>query len=150
MNRVPGTYLLLLTLPAPAELQIGRNRTISFEAGLYCYVGSALGPGGLAARLKRHAAGSKRQHWHIDYLLPHAQLAGALVIEDPRRLECSWAAWVESQAHACVQKFGSSDCRCAGHLFLLGAFDEKGLFVRRARRALNADFVSLAAISGWV
>lgn len=134
--------MLLLTLPAPAELQIGRNRTISFQVGLYCYVGSALGPGGLAARLGRYASGTGRRHWHIDYLLPQAQLTGALVIEDPHKLECSWAAWVGDQARACVQGFGSSDCRCAGHLFLLGVPAEGVMFVERARRELHARWVS--------
>ncbi len=140
MNRVPGTYLLLLTLPASAELQIGRNRTISFESGLYCYVGSALGPGGLAARLQRHASGRGRRHWHIDYLLPHGQLTGALVIENTRRWECIWAAWVGDQARACVHGFGSSDCRCAGHLFLLGTPAEGIRFVERAQAELRACY----------
>lgn len=42
----PGVYLLLLTLPARVEAQIGRLRRIDFAPGLYGYAGSALGPRG--------------------------------------------------------------------------------------------------------
>ena len=134
----PGVYLLLLSLPARIEAQIGRLRRIDFAPGLYGYAGSALGPGGLAARLKRHASGAGRQHWHIDYLLPHAHPLGALVRTDPQRLECMWAAWAGRQAQACIHGFGSSDCACPGHLFFFGpAFDEARL-IEQAERDLAA------------
>lgn len=136
----PGTYMLLLTLPQQAELQIGQTRRIRFDPGLYCYVGSALGPGGLAARLKRHAAGSKRQHWHIDYLLPFTRLLGALVIEDPQRLECAWASWTSEHARACITGFGSSDCTCPGHLFWLGLSADADRFIARAQKDLRARY----------
>ncbi len=142
--------MLLLALPASAELQIGRKGRINFEAGLYCYVGSALGPGGLAARLGRYASGAGRRHWHIDYLLPHATLLGALVIEDSRRLECSWAAWVGGQSFTCVQGFGSSDCRCAGHLFLLGAPADRVQVIKRAQEELGTRWVSWEDLNSLV
>ena len=136
--RGPGTYMLLLTLPEQIELPVGRARRISFEPGLYCYAGSALGPVGLAARLGRYAAGNGRRHWHIDYLLPAARLLGALVIENSRRLECSWAAWVDQQARTCIPGFGSSDCACPGHLFWLGPAGEAMPFIEQARSDLSA------------
>jgi Uri superfamily endonuclease len=134
----PGTYLLLLVLPAPLDLQIGRLRRIDFAPGLYIYAGSALGPGGLAARLKRHASGVGRQHWHIDYLLPHARLLGALTREDPHRLECTWAAWAGDQAQACIHGFGSSDCACPGHLFFFDLAVNEARFIELAQRDLAA------------
>ena len=136
----PGTYMLLLTLPEQTELQIGRTRRICFDAGLYCYAGSALGPGGLAARLNRHAAGSKRQHWHIDYLLPFTRLLGALAIEYPRRLECSWAEWAGHHAGACISGFGSSDCNCPSHLFWIGPSVDTDHFIARAQQDLRARY----------
>jgi Uri superfamily endonuclease len=136
----PGVYLLLLTLPARIETQIGRLRRIDFAPGLYGYAGSALGPGGLAARLKRHASGAGRRHWHIDYLLPHARLVGVLAREDTQRLECTWAAWASRQAQACFRGFGSSDCACPGHLFFFGPAGDQAHFVELAQRDLAASW----------
>ena len=141
----PGTYILLLTLPEPAELQIGRLRRMSFESGLHCYVGSALGPGGLAARLNRHASGAGQRHWHIDYLLPHARLLGALAREDPQRLECAWAAWAGEQAQACIRGFGSSDCTCPGHLFFFGPAGDQTRLIELAQRDLTARWFPVHA-----
>jgi Uri superfamily endonuclease len=139
----PGVYLLLLTLPARVETQIGRLRRIDFAPGLYGYAGSALGPGGLAARLNRHASGAGRRHWHIDYLLPHARLLGALAREDPQRLECAWAAWAGEQAQACIRGFGSSDCACPCHLFFFGPDVNPVRFVEQARHELSAHWYPL-------
>ena len=36
--------------------------------GYYVYVGSAMGSGGVAARLKHHSKISKKLHWHLEYL----------------------------------------------------------------------------------
>lgn len=138
LSAQPGVYLLLLSLPAQVGAQIGRLRRIDFAPGLYGYAGSALGPGGLAARLGRHASGAGRRHWHIDYLLPHAELLGALAREDPQRLECAWAAWVSSRAQATIRGFGSSDCACPGHLFLLGPVAGAAAFIELAQRELAA------------
>lgn len=134
----PGVYLLLLSLPAGVEAQIGRLRRIDFGPGLYAYAGSALGPGGLAARLKRHASGAGRCHWHIDYLLPHAHLLGALAREHPQRLECTWAAWAGARAQACISGFGSSDCACPGHLFFFVPAIGETRLIEQAKRELAA------------
>ena len=138
--------MLLLTVPIQSDVEIGRTRKVGLKPGLYCYVGSALGPGGLAARLRRHACAGERKHWHIDYLLPYAQLLGALVIEDNRRHECMWASWVRRVASSCVDGFGASDCKCTGHLFYLGASLDESLFVRKAKEDLHAQYVSKTEI----
>lgn len=141
----PGVYLLLLSLPAQVGAQIGRLRWIDFAPGLYGYAGSALGPGGLAARLGRHASDAGRRHWHIDYLLPHAHLLGALVREHPQRLECAWAAWASARGHATIPGFGSSDCTCPGHLFLLGPATGAAAFIELAQRELAARWFPILA-----
>ncbi len=138
LPNAPGVYLLLLRLPALVEVQIGRLRLIDFAPGLYGYAGSALGPGGLAARLKRHASGAGRRHWHIDYLLPHAHLLGALARQNAQRLECAWAAWAGGQAQACIRGFGSSDCACPGHLFFFGSDIALDRCIEQARHELAA------------
>lgn len=142
----PGAYLLLLSLPARVEAQIGRLRRIDFAPGLYGYAGSALGPGGLAARLKRHASGAGRRHWHIDYLLPHANLLGALAREHPQQLECTWAAWAGRQAQACIRGFGSSDCACPGHLFFFGPEVDPVRFIELAHHDLSAGWFPVATL----
>jgi Uri superfamily endonuclease len=144
----PGTYLLLIRLPELSHLKIGRTRFMNFDPGSYCYAGSALGPGGLAARLRRHAAGGGRKHWHIDYLLPHGRLVGALVLEDTSRLECAWASWVGRVANACIDGFGASDCKCNGHLFHLGARLEEFRFVKLAQQDLHARPISKNELNG--
>ena len=138
----PGTYILLLQLPMPARVVIGRRRCFALEAGLYAYVGSALGPGGLRARLRRHASRPSRTHWHVDRLTPLTRLEGALIREDPHRLECVWARWVDRESRSCVRGFGSCDCACPGHLFLLGQVSEGTGFVDAAVDALAARHVA--------
>lgn len=113
-----GTYLLLARLNHDVEIQVGRLGTFGFSTGWYTYAGSALGPGGLEARLARHARAAKRMHWHIDYLLRHAALDTAWQTTCPERLECAWAVAMQSLqgARTPVRGFGTSDCRCAAHL----------------------------------
>lgn len=143
----PGSYLLLLKLDEVREVFVGRSRRTCFTPGLYCYVGSARGPGGLRARLSRHASRSKRKHWHIDYLLDHARLTGALVIESKDRAECALAKWVGEVADSCVLGFGSSDCTCEGHLFLIGSDLPESRFVRLAEVNVGARHVQVEELN---
>jgi Uri superfamily endonuclease len=116
-SRSPGTYILRCELSSSGEIDIGRLGQRRFEPGIYAYVGSAFGPGGLDARLGRYARGPRNRHWHIDYLLEHAEMWGALASTDPTRLECAWADWLSRRLPVAVRGFGSSDCRCRSHLF---------------------------------
>jgi Uri superfamily endonuclease len=113
-----GTYLLLIQLDRSRELTIGRLGTFTFRTGWYAYAGSAFGPGGLEARLSRHARTDKRFHWHIDYLLEYARLTQSWQTVCPARLECRWAAAIRElpAAQNPIAHFGASDCRCRGHL----------------------------------
>jgi Uri superfamily endonuclease len=102
----------------PTSLIVGRLGTCSLPAGWYTYAGSALGPGGLEARLARHLRAEKRLHWHIDYLLQHGRVETIWQIPSPARLECAWAAAIRALpgAETPVPGFGASDCRCSAHL----------------------------------
>jgi Uri superfamily endonuclease len=137
-----GTYIVLVELAAPTTITIGKLGDLSLIAGFYAYVGSAHGPGGLAARLRRYDVGPQRLHWHIDYLLAKADLTGAIFRADAERRECSWAQWVADQAQDRVPGFGSSDCRCASHLFLIGGAEE----MREMTRACGCQLKALATI----
>jgi Uri superfamily endonuclease len=119
----PGAYVLLLELPAAATLDVGRLGRATFEPGCYIYLGSALGPGGVAARLNRHLRTTKRTHWHIDYLAQVARVVAAGAVCAADRRECAWAHALQDLegASAPVSGFGSSDCRngCRAHLWRL-------------------------------
>ncbi|MDF1499106.1 MAG: GIY-YIG nuclease family protein [Anaerolineales bacterium] len=113
-----GLYLLLFGLTEPSKLDIGRLGSFHFRPGSYAYIGSARGPGGLAARLARHLrpAQHKRPHWHIDHLLNKASIQGVGWSFEGELCECGWAAALSALGVRRPRRFGSSDCRCAGHL----------------------------------
>lgn len=137
-----GTYILLLELPTRIAIDVGKLGRLDLEEGVYAYVGSAHGPGGLSARLGRYFAGPKRQHWHIDFLLEHAEVAGALFRVENRRLECDWARWLEARLGSFIRGFGSSDCRCSSHLFFVGGAREAEEMIRAAGCELKATHLS--------
>ena len=114
-----GTYALVLCCWRPGRLGIGRLGVLRVRPGFYVYVGSALGPGGVGARVRHHQRAGGRPHWHIDYLRPRADLVEVWHVHDTRRREHQWASIVSGLDDASVplQGFGSSDCGCASHLF---------------------------------
>lgn len=116
-----GTYALVLHLESREEITVGKLGTFGFPTGYYLYLGSALGPGGLEARLYRHRRRDKKLHWHIDYLLEHAQLVEVWSAASTARLECLWAQAARQlpDGETPVPGFGSSDCRCPSHLIRL-------------------------------
>lgn len=130
-----GTYVLILRLEVRREIQVGRLGRFTFPAGHYLYVGSALGPGGLPARLARHRKQDKPPRWHIDYLRRESQLVETWYVESARRLECAWAqvllAWPGAEVLA--PGFGASDCRCRSHLVRFARLPES----RHLRQALS-------------
>jgi Uri superfamily endonuclease len=116
-----GTYALVMNLQKNTGIQIGKLGFFEFEKGYYAYVGSAFGPGGLAARIRHHRGVSKHPHWHIDYFRRHASLVDVWVCASEIRYEHTWARRLEDSASTlCIAKgFGSSDCGCTTHFFYL-------------------------------
>lgn len=113
-----GTYTLVVALSTPARIEVGALGTISFEAGVYAYVGTALGPGGFS-RIDRHReldTGTRTtRHWHVDYLLGHSESSIESVITTPAvDGECRVAESIDAES---VPHFGCSDCDCHSHLF---------------------------------
>lgn len=111
-----GIYVLVVEITRPAEIQVGELGRIRFAPGTYAYVGSAMR--GIEARVARHLKREKRVRWHIDYLLSHPGVAvvGVYVWETAERRECEVAQTLTAECEV-VPGFGSSDCRCRGHLF---------------------------------
>ena len=115
----PGTYALILSCASNARIQIGRLGTMQLQRGYYVYLGSALGPGGLRARIAHHQKLSTRPHWHIDYLRAHTRLHSVWLSYDGRRHEHEWARAMQKVKDATIPfpRFGASDCSCPSHLY---------------------------------
>jgi Uri superfamily endonuclease len=113
-----GVYCLVLRNDG-CSLEIGKLGMREFATGWHVYVGSALGPGGLA-RARRHARLAQNRDrapkWHIDYLLlsPRFSLEAIYCAPTDEPAECAVARGLGGPS---VPGFGCSDCRCASHLF---------------------------------
>jgi Uri superfamily endonuclease len=158
-SSIIGTYVLALRLGRMESITVGRLGEIEFPAGWYLYAGSALGPGGLQARLARHQrrnATGKRLHWHIDYLRERASWGGAWICTSEKRLECTWAGLLRRLpgTEIVARGFGASDCHCPAHLVRAPDLPEHGWFasVLGAQRIIvgNTDLDELlrALVSG--
>jgi Uri superfamily endonuclease len=136
----PGIYILLLSAKS-AELQVGALGILPFSEGYYAYVGSALGPGGLA-RVSRHIKVARNKdrapRWHIDYLLMDKRftLTRVYCIHTADRLECLLAKAIPLPY---IPHFGSSDCLCVSHLFI--SSQDPDALIRKACRSLGRDTI---------
>jgi Uri superfamily endonuclease len=111
-----GSYVLFIPVAQRVDLTIGRLGPVSLTPGLYAYSGSALR--GLRARLARHLRSEKTIHWHVDYLLAITPASAVFVHLGSERLECAAVSALLSMPGSTrpIARFGSSDCRCQGHL----------------------------------
>ena len=112
-TREGGAYILELQGPDLLQLRVGRLGLLAVPAGRYIYLGSAYGPGGLAARVSRHLrTEGRRLHWHIDYLTAAVGVEAVRVI--PGGNECALVSSLQAHASTSVPfpGFGSSDCQC--------------------------------------
>lgn len=135
-----GTYVLILRVEKPARIRIGKLGLATIDAGFYAYSGSALGPGGLAARVGHHLKTKKRCHWHIDYLRRISRLSAVWHTAYPVRREHDWARILAETRDAQVQiiGFGSSDCRCPSHL----VYFRRGPNIVTFRRKIRQHFAN--------
>jgi Uri superfamily endonuclease len=134
LPRSPGTYVLVLKLHWESVIDVGGLGELTFPAGICLYCGSALGPGGLAARIAHHTRFPEQPRWHIDYLRFAASPVEVWYTEVDERLEHAWAgilAGIEGVEEA-VAGFGSSDCLCSSHLFRSDMDDIFDIFSRLA------------------
>lgn len=138
---LPGTYILLIYLRRGASLSIGRLGSHRFSRGWYLYVGSAFGPGGVAARCNHHRRVSPRPRWHIDYLRAVAPLRAIWYSHQPRRLEHDWAGLLGGALGLSVpvEGFGASDCDCSSHLFYAASRPDIRHFSVHAQSQLDGN-----------
>jgi Uri superfamily endonuclease len=135
MTAEGGTYALILSCSRDELVQIGKLGLLQLRRGFYIYVGSALGSGGVRARVAHHREVSQRPHWHIDYLRPHTSLDRIWYSHDRARCEHQWARLIHALRGASVPVagFGSSDCKCKAHLFFFTKRPSFRAFRQRAQ-----------------
>lgn len=129
-EKAKGSYVLLTRLDSAVDFAL-RGQVHTLRGGLYAYCGSAMGPGGLKARIERHRRCDKKIHWHVDQITTRAPVLKVGVSFD--KSECDLLGQLLQQPGVCVPVpgFGSSDCRiCESHFVKLGddrAFHDLGL-----------------------
>ena len=125
-----GTYALLFESDTSGKVRVGRLGLLVLASGVYVYVGSALGSGGVRARVARHCRPLQRKHWHIDHLRSYLRLRRVLFTYCDRRLEHAWASALLrlGGAEAPLAGFGSSDCRCLSHLIYFQGWPDRVQF----------------------
>ncbi len=115
----PGTYALVFRSTIHQQIHVGQLGALSIREGVYIYVGSGFGPGGIRARIKHHCRISPSPHWHVDYLRQVLPIISVWYSHDPERKEHHWATTLMELpgAEIPLPRFGASDCRCKTHLF---------------------------------
>ena len=124
-----GAYVLFVELNRPLAIPETSLGPAGLAPGRYAYCGSAYGPGGLGARLRRHLRPDKAVRWHVDHLT-----AGGRIIAlglAPGGQECALLEGLCRRPGVTVPLagFGSSDCaRCPAHLLRIErTVDPRGL-----------------------
>lgn len=113
---LPGTYVLLLKLSHPLNVAV-QGRVYMLEPSIYVYVGSALGPGGLRARVLRHFLKGKSVRWHIDQSTEEVSPLLVAYAVSQLKLECRVVREILREGfYVPARGFGSSDCNCPAHL----------------------------------
>ena len=79
-----GCYCLIISLEKDKTIKIGKKLgNIQFKQGKYVYVGSAMNS--LFGRIRRHLSDEKKLHWHVDYLLKHAEITDVIYNESRKK-----------------------------------------------------------------
>ncbi len=139
--KVAGTYALLFQVSMDLRVRVGRLGWLHLTPGVYVYVGSARGPGGLAARVGRHLQRTKTPHWHIDYITASLHPAAVIFTTDAEVGECDWVQqWLDGEgAFVPLAGLGSSDCRnhCPAHFIGLGEIKDISEVGRRLKSPIG-------------
>ena len=68
LKSLPGSYVLVLQSKNETASSIGRLGILKIMPGYYLYVGSALGPGGVKARVRHHGRIANNPRWQLRLL----------------------------------------------------------------------------------
>ncbi len=139
-NGDKGSYIVCLRLEQATQAQIGKLGIHMFRPGFYYYIGSAFGPGGVAARCKHHLSISTSPRWHLDYLRRQCLVEQILFNTETIHYEHIWAnAFTEAHIEIPMPGFGSSDCNCPTHLFFNTHKLDPRTFIKQALNLFNTD-----------
>lgn len=120
---IKGNYTLIIVVDSPVRIRAAKHDW-RFQKGYYAYTGSALGNNAtsLRQRVARHVEKTKKQHWHIDYLLSSRKTRITTIVAGASDLnkECEITERIQhiEGATVSIDGFGASDCRrsCKSHL----------------------------------
>ncbi len=118
----PGCYIVVLEVSGEVPVE-AKTIKVTVTRGVYVYIGSGGGPGGLRARILRHLKRRKRIWWHIDRLTASSsvRVVGAVYCEAPECRsagEASIAECLSGKGYIPVRRFGSTDDpRSESHLY---------------------------------
>ena len=124
LPRSKGLYILEIIVQREARVGRGLLSGVAVPPGLYAYVGSAGGPGGLKGRICRHArlaARGGRPKWHVDWLLVRGRVVGVYFLEGcwGRRAEEELSLLLSKVLDEAVPRFGSTDTSSRTHLYVV-------------------------------
>jgi Uri superfamily endonuclease len=129
-----GVYVLIIQVDENVDVNVGVLGKLTFEKGLYAYVGSA--QANLEQRIKRHLGKEKHLFWHIDYLLNDSatRIVKVLYKQADKTEECEIAKVIGERGEP-IGGFGCSDCNCKSHLFHIGDYR----FLQETMRVLAVE-----------
>lgn len=138
-----GSYCLLLKVERDLKVKVRSGKVFEVKKGIYSYCGSAMG--GLRNRLLRHFRRNKKRHWHLDFLTSSEQVKvlGAWVFVG-RNVECELAKLVSKFGEP-IKGFGSSDCKCESHLFLIKFLTE----LKREMESAKVPFLTKEGVERY-
>ncbi len=135
-----GAYVVWLEANAHSRVTIGRLGTMQLQPGYYAYIGSAMGPGGIRARLRHHLRIAVRPRWHVDYLRAACDVCELWYGVTEDKGEHRWVAAIADLPGAMLAMpgFGASDHPGATHLFRFDAVPSVEAFVAQLGRSSGA------------
>jgi Uri superfamily endonuclease len=136
---IGGTYILIMNVVDDLYVKIGCLGRHELKKGIYIYVGSARGPGGLKARIYRHLKLNKKVRWHIDYLTvnPKVKIKAIFYLESRALLETVIAKKLfnDDFFEGVVKGFGCTDKRSSyTHLYKLKSTSSIEELIRKLMR----------------
>ncbi len=120
-----GIYVLIFLISSKKLIEVGKLGARLFRAGFYAYVGSAFSG---IQRLNRHLNNIRRgkvdnPHWHIDCIVPHAEIVEWLFASCSCRKKEEELATTIAKDLSYIPGFGSSDTNAPSHLFFSGSLE---------------------------
>ncbi|HYA22015.1 MAG TPA: DUF123 domain-containing protein [Thermoproteota archaeon] len=127
---------------------------MAFHPGLYLYVGSARGPGGLRARVARHLRRDKVRKWHIDYLTASSSfnLIGVFMGMSKKWMESALVTeLIKEGMDQIIPRFGNTDdSKTESHLLAVTtAPEECRRIVQRSFSRLFASRSAFLVLGQW-